>query len=130
MPALRGQAANALREIRDPNSGARWLLLRDTACPGGPGRLIEVSGKDSNGTAQPGADRTALRAVPVIRAGSRVRVEEHTAVVDAALEGLALDSAVAGASLRVRLNVGGRVVLAVALAPGHAALAPHPEVWR
>ena len=31
---------NVIREIDDPHSGDRWLLLRDPNRPGGPGRLV------------------------------------------------------------------------------------------
>jgi flagella basal body P-ring formation protein FlgA len=62
------------------------------------------------------------RFLPVIRAGDRLTVEEHTAVVDAVLEARALAAAAMGAALDVRLTIGGRVVRAVALGPGRAAL--------
>src|ERR1035437_3168930 len=34
-----------VREIDDPQNGARWLLVRNKEHPGGPGRLI-LAGKD------------------------------------------------------------------------------------
>jgi hypothetical protein len=61
-------------------------------------------------------------AVPVIRAGDRIVVEEHTDVVDAVLEAVALGPAVEQGPLDVRLRIGGRVVRVVALAPGRARL--------
>jgi hypothetical protein len=60
--------------------------------------------------------------IPVIRAGDRLIVEEHTAVVDAVLEARALNPAAAGAPLDVRLTMGGNVVRVVAVGPGRAAL--------
>jgi hypothetical protein len=59
---------------------------------------------------------------PVIRAGDRLIVEEHTALVDAVLEARALTPAAPGSAFDARLTVGGRVVRAVALGPGRAAL--------
>jgi hypothetical protein len=64
----------------------------------------------------------------IIRTGDRVRVEEHTPVVDADLESVALGPAIAGASLNVRLRIGGRVVRAVAVAPGRAQIGDDAEV--
>jgi hypothetical protein len=32
-----------VREIDDPHSGDRWLLIRNARVPGGPGRLVLVS---------------------------------------------------------------------------------------
>jgi flagella basal body P-ring formation protein FlgA len=60
---------------------------------------------------------------PVIRSGDRLVVEESSAVVEARLEAVALGPAAEGAEFRVRLAIGGKVVLAVALGPGHAAFA-------
>ena len=50
-------------------------------------------------------------------------MEEHTAMVQAYLEGSAAGEAVAGACLEVRLKIGGKTVRAVAIGPGRAALA-------
>ena len=57
-------------------------------------------------------------------------VEEHTAVVDARLEAVALGPAAIGSPFEVRLKIGGKVVRVVALAPGRAALAPQAEARR
>jgi hypothetical protein len=59
---------------------------------------------------------------PVIRAGERLIVEESTPVVEARLEAVSLGPAAVGSPLDVRLKVGGKVVRAVALGPGRAAL--------
>ncbi|MFP5235585.1 MAG: hypothetical protein ACLGSD_06760 [Acidobacteriota bacterium] len=115
--------AAPIREIDDPNSGARWLLY---ASPdGGPGRLILA-------TIAPDVHRekgsiAPILPQPVIRAGDRVVLEEHTAVVDARLDAVALGPAAPGGALRVRLSIGGRVIPAVALAPGHAEIGPQQE---
>jgi flagella basal body P-ring formation protein FlgA len=58
----------------------------------------------------------------VIRSGDRLIVEEHTDVVDARLVGRALNSVALGSVFNVRLAIGGKVVRAVALGPGRAAL--------
>jgi hypothetical protein len=120
-----------VREIDDPNNGDRWLLSRNDRYPGGPGRLVlaavhrnEFGGAPSRAVSQAGA--AAFN--PVIRVGDRLIVEEHTARVDATLEALALGPAAAGSAFDVRLKMGGKVVRAVALAPGRAAFQPETEV--
>ena len=127
------ESAQPFREIDDPHSGARWLVVRDPANPGGPGRIElaqpgrgsgaeeKRTGAQSSGQAKP---------VPMIRPGERLVVEEHSATTEAYLEGVALETAVSGATLKVRLMIGGKVVNAVAVAPGRAALAAVAEVRR
>jgi flagella basal body P-ring formation protein FlgA len=56
--------------------------------------------------------------------GDHLIVEEHTKLLDASLEAIALASARAGQTLRVRLSIGGRVVKAIAAAAGRATLFP------
>jgi flagella basal body P-ring formation protein FlgA len=65
----------------------------------------------------------------VIHPGDRVVVEEHTATVEARLEAIALEAAAIGSPVNARLKIGGKVVRAVAIAPGRAALA-HAEEAR
>jgi hypothetical protein len=128
-----GQAAipaQVVRVIADPHSGERWLLLRDAGHPAGPGRLVKAvdRGKVQEGApiaATPGTNDGLFRLV--IRAGDRLVVEENTAVAEARLEAVALGPAAAGAALEVRLRMGGKVVRAVALAPGRAAFASGME---
>jgi hypothetical protein len=117
-----------VREIDDPHSGARWLLTRNPDHPGGPGRLALVGGI-CNRPAQDCAlaEPSQAESRPVIRAGESLIVEEHTPFVDARLEAVALGSALAGSAITVRLKIGGRVVRAVALAPGRAELQPQAE---
>jgi hypothetical protein len=110
-----------LREIDDPHSGARWLLLPNPNHPGGPGRLVLAAGGDRTGSA---AVAIAVPARPVIRAGDELVVEENTVVVEARLEARALGSASLGNTLHARLKMGGKVVPVVALGPGRAALEP------
>ncbi len=120
------------REIDDPHNGDRWLLVRNEEFPGGPGRMVRVvAARNAAGgsfglagqtTGQP-ATETAP-ALPVIRPGDRLIVEEHTAVVDARLEARALMPAAVGAAFSARLMIGGQVVRVVALGPGRAVLEP------
>jgi len=119
-----------VREILDPHSGDRWILLRNDQCPGGPGRMVRIAAdRNALGPAPLRAanHRETVRLLPVIRAGDRLTVEEHTAHVDAALEARALGAAAAGAAFEARLAIGGRVVRVVALGPGRAALEPETE---
>jgi len=124
--SFQGQAQEEIvREIDDPHTGDRWLLMRNGQFPGGPGRLVLASahrnaagGAAGRAAGQPGE----AQMIPVIRAGDRLIVEEHTAVVDAVLEARALNPAAAGTRFDVRLTMGGNVVRVVALGPGRAAL--------
>jgi len=127
-----GEAAQSevVREIDDPHTGQRWLLVRDGQQPGGPGRLL-LAGQASAEQAQagqvqaetvrrePGSVSGRIAAapaefgfLPVIRAGDRLVVEEHTPVVDALLEARALNPAAQGSALEARLSIGGRDVCA------------------
>jgi hypothetical protein len=119
-----------LREIDDVQNGNRWLLVRDDAHPGGPGRMVLVAAErnEPGGALRASAAETE-KAQIVIHAGDRLVVEEHTARADAALEARALGSAAQGSVLNVRLAIGGKVVRVVALGPGRAALQPETGVW-
>ncbi len=125
MTATVRPGAEIFREIDDPGTGNRWLLERDPDHPGGPGRMVlaapGVSGGAGSARATAQAARTPL--LPVIRAGERVIVEENTPLVEARLEAIALAPALAGSVFAVRLQIGGKVVRAVALGPGRAAFA-------
>ncbi|MDE3186061.1 MAG: hypothetical protein KGM96_00890 [Acidobacteriota bacterium] len=128
--ATRHTRAPAIREIDDPRTGARWLLLRDGSHPGGPGRLaLAGSMRDDGRIGGNENDASALVAPPrpVIRAGDRLVVEEDTAVVAVRLGAVALGPAAPGGSLQARLQIGGKVVRVVAIAPGRAALAT--QTW-
>ena len=110
------------REIDDPASGLRWLLVEDPAHPGGPGRLVSLS--PDKRMAKPRSLGKVAAAEVVIHAGETVQVEEHSAVIDANLEVVALSSAAPGGPLRVRLRIGGRVVKARVIAAGRAVREP------
>jgi hypothetical protein len=129
-----------VREIDDPHTGQRWLLVRDGQQPGGPGRLLlagqapaeqvlsgpvqakTIRREPGGASRQIAAAPAELRILPVIRAGDRLVVEEHTPVVDAVLEARALNPAARGSAFEARLSIGGRVVRVVALGPGRAEL--------
>jgi len=111
-------AERIVREIQDPHTGARWILLSDPANPGGPGRLV-VDSRSRRGSAGARDERR-----PAIRPGDKVVVEERTAAVEAYLDAVALEPAAIGSPLKVRLTIGNRVVRAVAVAAGRVALAP------
>ncbi len=121
-----------VREIDDPHSGARWLLLRNREHPAGPGRLVLLGERENAAGRRDLGVRGDLAAEvaplpPVIRSGDRLIVEEKTAVVEARLEAVALGPAAPGSAFRVRLSIGGRVARAVALGPGRAAFLPELE---
>jgi hypothetical protein len=127
--AASGGAEGALvREIDDRECGTRWLLLRDDRNPGGPGRLVLVQDAHPEGAIRPvsgaASEPAAAPQKPVIHAGDRLVIEQETPEISARLEAVALAPAVAGRLFRARLLTGGKVVEAVALAPGRAALEP------
>jgi hypothetical protein len=125
--AIRSLCADCtvVREIDDPHSGRQWLLLRDTAHPSGPGLLVSKDSVQSSDK----LEGAIVRLHPVIRAGDRLTVEQSNAKFDLRLEGVALSPAAPGVVFRVRLVLGGKVVEAVALAPGRAAGVPDKEFW-
>jgi hypothetical protein len=130
-----GATGELVREIDDPHSGDRWLLTRDPSHPGGPGllRLVASARGSSPRQQSPSQGKPAqagpsfVPAPPAIRCGDRVIVEEHRPVVDARLEAVAMSPARAGSVFNARLTMGGRVVRAVAIAPGRAVLVEKNE---
>jgi len=128
-PPPAAEPIKVLRVIDDPSTGVRWLLVRDSDHPGGPGRMV-VSSENASGARGISATATARGLIspgpaafdPVIRIGDRLIVEEHTAVADASLEAVALSAANLGAPLDVRLRIGGKRLRALATGPGHATL--------
>jgi hypothetical protein len=120
--------AEAYREIIDPHTGDRWLLLKNRMHPAGPGRLVRVKGYGKQtGAMFSAAAKSRPASPPLIRAGDPLTVEEHSAIADVFLEAVALAPAIAGAEFDVRLKIGGKVVRAVALGAGRAAFAPRQE---
>jgi hypothetical protein len=143
-PAARGQnrgqaPGEVIRVIDDGATGDRWLLVKNAGDPGGPGRMVRVASANARSKEEAGSElarhgaQHAMNAAagsavhPVIRAGDRLIVEEHSAVVDARLEAIATGSAVVGAEFEARLKIGGKVVKVMALAPGRAELAPETK---
>jgi hypothetical protein len=119
-----------VRVVDDPATGDRWVLERDAQHPGGPGRMVLVAqglvfpGRERAFVAHPDSGREAATAAALIHAGDHLIVEEHTRLLDAVLEAIALGSAKEGGTFRVRLSIGGQVLRAVAVAPGRALLSP------
>jgi hypothetical protein len=119
----------AVREIVDPANGDRWLLVRDSATPGGPGRLIRVPKTTETGSVMDArqSDSGAFGAVstyrPVIHSGDSLVIEQSSPVLEARFAAVALETAPAGARFRARLQATGAVVHAIAIASGRAALA-------
>jgi hypothetical protein len=114
-----------VREIADPFTGQRWLLLRGGLHPGGPDALVAEGSVPPSGWVEGAVARTH----PVIRAGDRLTVEQSSANFDLRLEGIALAPAAKGAPLRVRLVVSGKIVAAVALGPGRVVKSSDKEFW-
>jgi len=123
LPAA-GASGPVLREIDDPWTGARWQLRRDEEHPAGPHRLLLV--ELGHAPVAGGAAAAPAKPRPVIHPGDPLTVEEHTAVVDASLEAVALGQATAGMWFEVRLKIGGRVLRVLALGPGRAILQAEP----
>lgn len=110
-----------LGEIDDPHNGDRWLLLRDESHPAGPGRLVLASAAGSGDTPKQ-TGRGTDAPPPVIHAGDHIVLEEHSAIVDARLESIAIEPAWPGSVFSARLTLGGRIVRARAAGPGRAIL--------
>jgi len=134
------EEASIVREFTDPHTRAHWLLLREAGHGGGPGRLVAVMEAPAEGARSKGlpnlpegvrsASGTAsngARLVPVIHSGDRVIVEQHTPLIDARLEAVAMAPAAHLARFPVRLKPSGKVVQAVALGPGLAGLVQEAE---
>lgn len=68
-----------------------------------------------------------MNIAPVIRAGDRIALEQHTATLDSSLTAIALGPARIGANFDVRLTVGSKRLHAIAISSGHARLAPQQD---
>jgi len=126
-----------VREIDDAASGSQWLLFRNRAHPGGPGKLVLRPGPGDADQRQAcryeAVQRRARDVVKsrkmVIRSGDRLVVQERNSSTVLALEGTALSPAAEGEALNVRLRIGGSV-RAIAVLPGLARLAALREAQR
>ncbi|MGA9668589.1 MAG: hypothetical protein WBQ94_05230 [Terracidiphilus sp.] len=119
------------REINDPKDGTRWLLSRDVNHPGGPGVLAlaeRVAGPVQR--LATGALPAQAILAPIIHAGDRLILEEHSAAVDSRLEAIAMAPGALGSVFPARLSIGGKVVRARALAAGRAVLEPESGGWQ
>jgi hypothetical protein len=120
-PSVAPRENNVYASVQDDATGMRWVLLRGEEDSGGPGRWVRTdNGAESLAGKAPRRERHVAR--PVIHAGDRLIVEEHTAVAELRLQAVALEPAAAGARLRIRLTAGGRSVAAIALAAGRVQL--------
>src|SRR4051794_32726788 len=108
-----------VRAMLDPHNGVQWLVMSDPDHPSGPGRMIVA--RDAGGSPSDFAAAKS-KSLPVIHPGEKVVVEEHTATVDATLDAIAVDAAALGSRMHVRLKIGGKVLRAIAIAPGRALL--------
>jgi hypothetical protein len=141
-------ALQVIREIVDPSTGDRWLLVRDWSSPGGPGRLLLLAGapralapspapaeknlpasKDHEpaahtSTAPAPIVQAPIAHAPIIHPNDPLVVEEDSPLVEARLAATALAPAAPGAWFAARLEIGGKIVRVRALAPGRAALTP------
>ncbi len=125
MPAL--LPGRLVRVIEDPNLGDHWLLCRSLDHPGGPGRLLQVAANRVARMNKLAGSARAVEAVafndaamPAIRAGDWVVVEENSAVAQARLGAVALESATIGSAFHARMEIGGRVLRVVAVGSGRA----------
>lgn len=135
VPVERQAVGNlVVRELVDPNNGDRWLLMRDPGNSAGPGRMVLAARGGAPEKVKP-ADVSSLASrqlnfatqLPVIHCGERLIVEENTPLVIARLEAVALEPALPGSPLNVRLAIGGKVLRALALGPGRAVLLTESE---
>lgn len=117
--------------LKDPALIAScWLLERDPTHPEGPGRWLKVPrGELGNSSSSDRPIRGVAegivtdRALPVIRGGDQLLIEEDSKLVEMRLQAVALQSAGPGEVFAVRLRSTGMVIRAVALAPGRAEIA-------
>jgi hypothetical protein len=123
------QDTKMIRIIRDPHNGMLWQLERGAhGNSGGPGRMVLLSDREASQVdlsrfpVGPAMTDQGTRRL-VIRSGDRLVIEERSSLVDARLEAISLGAATQGAEFNARLLIGGKILRAVALGPGHAAFA-------
>ena len=75
-PASARPDGEILREIDDPSSGQRWLLMRDDSHPGGPGLLLRAGGGQP--AASPAQPALASNAAPPAQADPRAQAAPQT----------------------------------------------------
>lgn len=149
------RSSEILRVINDPGGHAIWLLSTDPVYPSGPGRLERIpltstphrtlaeesptprvdevnwqitnSGSLASSPSELASVAPAPNLTPVIRAGDRIIIEQHSAILDSTLAAIALGPARLGAQFDARLVVGGKHLHAIALASGRAIIASEQE---
>ncbi len=114
-----------------------WLLKRDPTHPEGPGRWLhspmkeaEYSIASESAWSNDASDKFRVPVRSIIRVGDELTVEESSIWLDARLQGVALEPAVTGATIVIRLRITGKVVRAVVLAAGRASIVPGIEEHR
>lgn len=118
-----------LRAQRETDDlGSRWILTRDPVHPGAPGRWCRLAEEHRDPgtppkTARVESQSTAATRPVVIHGGDRLIVVDHSAVVEARFDAVALDAAIVGAESHARLRFNGKIVRVVAVGPGRATLA-------
>jgi hypothetical protein len=115
----------AVRAIDDRGTRQHWLLLKDQSHPACPALLVQAPRyRSCAGLGQTEIDSRSHSvpefSLPVIHVGDPIVVSEHTPTLDAELEATALEAAIAGEPLGVRLKIGGQTLRAIADAPGRA----------
>jgi hypothetical protein len=127
----RGTNSVAVRILKDPALIAScWLLERDPTHPEGPPRWRQVPSRepgDSIPLNRPVTGIVTDRAPAVIRSGDQLTIEEDSKLVEARLQAVALESAGPGEILAVRLRSTGKIIRAVAVAPGRGVFAQESE---
>lgn len=110
------------RYIQDLGHDRRWAVIRDCVHPERPERLLPVAPETTskvqehdsylpaNLKVQNGLSLQTVGSPIVVRAGSQVELHSEAPNLHLALQGTALDSGSAGATVRVRLHVGGAVL--------------------
>ena len=114
------------RIIEDPATHQCWILERYLNRPGAPSRLVQMPSGPPCVCHEEQVTRLLTKservAIPIIHAGDRLILTEHTAVSNVQLEAIALNGASVGQSLPVRLKIGGQILHAVATAPRRASI--------
>jgi hypothetical protein len=123
--------STAVRVLNDPTLIVScWLLERDSTHPEGPGRWLQAPSRelgDSIPLNRPitGVARGVVtdHTLPVIHGGDTLMIEEDSKLAEVRLQAVALKSAGPGEIFAVRLRSTGKMILAVAVAPGRAEFA-------
>jgi len=95
----------------------RWAILRDDAHPEAP-RTLVPAGPQSALVKRPGGIKTqAAGQRSVVHAGDRLTLLDDSATLHLQLAAVAIENAMQGETLRVRLVQGGAILSGVVLSP-------------